>query len=93
MGREAEDRIAEGAAFIDVDRDIYHLSQELSCLIDLARLTSEDETAFSVVLDGLRTLLVSARSTQAPVNAYRYDLSQMAMLLAADLDLAYQRMA
>lgn len=99
MCREADRVFTERTSLDESDRIIDRLSHELTCLIDLGVLTSEEEVAFSEVLQDLRMLAARARgmdgaagTDELPAKRCRNELSQMAGLLAADLDLAYQRL-
>lgn len=92
MCGETADSITAGTTFINMDRDIDRLSHELSCLIDLGVLTSEEEAAFSAFFEKLRTLLIRAGRSEMFSAADRHELSGRARLLAADIDLAFQRL-
>jgi hypothetical protein len=95
-----ENRVfTDGTSLAGLDRTIGCLSRELTCLIDLGVLTSDEEAAFSEVLEDLRMLAARAGSTDGlgdddptPARGCRHELSRMIRLLAADLDLAYQRL-
>jgi hypothetical protein len=92
MSREATTELTEGTAIAQFDRIIDGLSHELSCLIDLRVLTSEEEAAFSAALEDLWALLARARRSTVIGASDEHELSRMVRLLRADLDLAYQRL-
>jgi hypothetical protein len=94
------DRVGtEGTLLDDSDQVIGRLFRELTCLIDLGVLTSEEEEAFSAALQDSGTLAARARSVDGlpddarlPAIRCLHERSRMIMLLAADLDSAYQRL-
>ena len=88
MLKERERRNRDAVSVVDIGS----LSQKLSYLHDMGVLTFEEEAALSALLDELRTLLARAGSSARFEGADRHRLSGMARLLAADLDLAYQRL-
>ncbi|MHB8844747.1 MAG: hypothetical protein ACYC7L_08345 [Nitrospirota bacterium] len=99
MCRDADRVFTEATSHDESDRIIDRLSRELACLIDLGVLASDEEAAFSDVLRDLRMLAARARgldgtagTDRMPAKRCRNELSGMTGLLAADLDLAYQRL-
>ena len=92
MCSEANADITEGTTFAGSERCIDRLSHELTCLVDLGVLTIDEEAAFLAVVDDLWALAARARRTEAPAAGCLHELSRMTTLLAADLDLAYQRL-
>ena len=99
MCRDADRVYMERTSLDESDSIIDRLAHELTCLIDLGVLTSDEEAAFSEVLQDLRMLAARARgmdgtagTDELSAKRCRNELSRMTGLLAADLDLAYQRL-
>lgn len=99
MCRDTDRVFTEKTSIDEPDEVIDRLSRELTCLIDLGVLASEEEEAFSAVLQDIRAL--AARVWGADMQRFEerlqairslHELLRMIGLLAADLDLAYQRL-
>jgi hypothetical protein len=82
-----------------MDRNLDGLSRELTCLIELGALSEEETGALCACLEDLRQLLACSRVPDAPGPSARTqtavdltELSGRTGFLAADIDLAYQRL-
>lgn len=99
MCRDADRAFAEATSLDEPGLVIDRLSHELACLIDLGALASEEEEAFSSVLQDIQALAARVWSADMQRREERlqaiwslHELLQMVRFLAADLDLAYQRL-
>ncbi len=77
-------------ALAGIDSILDRLTHELTCLVDLGALEPDAEAALSAFLRDLRELRESIASGD---DEERLELENLTKALAADLDLAYMRLA
>jgi DNA-binding response OmpR family regulator len=93
MSRKSSEllRDEEGLSVPGLASVIDRFSRELACLIALEALTTEEREAISGVLDALRERAEREGRPAPPSTPHPMEVYRMLLLLAADLDLAYQR--
>ncbi len=78
------------SALAGIDGTLDRLTHELACLSDLGALEPDDEAALSGFLRDLQDLRERVASGD---DRERHELESLTRALAADLDLAYMRLA